>query len=90
MEFEWDEDKNASNIAKHGISLAVARRIFEGVVLTHTDDRIDYGEVRKISIGSIGGTVVVVVVHTMRSGKIRIISARPANRAERKRYEEAL
>jgi len=48
---EWDDTKNASNIAKHGVSFQLARRIFDGPVLTVRDDREDYGEVREISIG---------------------------------------
>jgi uncharacterized DUF497 family protein len=50
------------------------------------DDRFDYGETRRISVGLIGDVVVVVVVHTDREGATRIISARLANRDERKEY----
>ena len=46
--FEWDEDKNAANIAKHGVSFQRASRIFENRVLTVVDGRADYGEVREI------------------------------------------
>lgn len=74
--FEWDEKKNKLNI--------------ETPVLTTIDDRGDYGEVREISIGTIEGIVFLTVVHTDRHDKTRIISARRASRAERKRYEEAL
>lgn len=88
--FEWDDDKNASNIAKHGLSFEKAAQIFDGPVITSIDDRIDYGEVRHISIGSIGSVVIIVVAHTDRNGKIRIISARPAKKRERERYAEAL
>jgi uncharacterized DUF497 family protein len=86
--FEWDETKNAANIAKHGIGFARAIGIFERPVLTLKDDRFDYGEVREISIGTVDGTLTLVVVHTERNGVTRVISARVANRAERKRYEE--
>lgn len=87
---EWDEDKNAANIEKHGVSFATARRIFEGPVLTVVDDRHDYGEVRKNSIGLIDGVLFLTVTHTDREGTTRIISARPAKRAERRLYEEAI
>lgn len=90
MTFEWDDDKNAANIAKHGIGFQKASRIFEGLVLTGEDDRQDYGEVREQSIGMVDGMLVLLVVHTDRAGRTRIISARRANRAERRRYEEAL
>jgi len=84
--FEWDEEKNKTNLAKHGISFGEAALIFEGRVFSRTDDRKDYGEVRFISIGAISEAVVVVVVHTIRRGKIRIISARLASERERKIY----
>lgn len=87
--FEWDETKNRANIAKHGIGFRRACGIFDGQVFTFVDDRLDYGEVREISIGRIEAIVVLVVVHTDRAGVTRIISARPAKRAERMRYEEA-
>jgi len=90
MEYEWDEAKNAANIAKHGISFATARRIFEGPVLTAIDRRSDYGEVRERSIGAVEGILFLTVVHTDRGGICRIISARRASRVERRRYEEAI
>lgn len=88
--FEWDEDKNLNNIGKHGVSFETASRIFEGFVFTVTDSRFDYGEVREISIGAIGNLAVLTVVHTDRDGRKRIISARPASRSERKRYEDEI
>lgn len=89
MTFEWDEAKNQTNIEKHGLSFATASRIFEGPVLTAIDDRFEYGEVCRNSIGAIDGVLVIVVTHTDRD-RTRIISARPAKRAERNTYEEAL
>ena len=88
-EFEWDPVKSAANQTKHGISFAEAKAIFDGPVLTR-DDRRDYGEVRQISAGLLAGVVVVIVVHTDRQGRIRIISARKANRTERELYGEYL
>ena len=89
MEFEWDDDKNQQNIAKHGVSFADASRIFGGFTLDAKDDRFDYGEERIISIGLLDGVVILTVVHTDRDGVCRIISARPAKRSERKWYDEA-
>jgi uncharacterized protein len=51
--FDWDDDKNARNIARHGVSFETAMRIFEGPVLTVVDDREDYGELREISLGMV-------------------------------------
>ena len=67
-----------------------AKAIFDGPVLTATDDRQDYGEERFISTGLHGALVVVVAVHTSRSGRIRLISAHMANRKERQAYYEHL
>ncbi|WNJ94033.1 BrnT family toxin [Bosea sp. 685] len=89
-EFEWDPEKDTTNVAKHGVAFEFAKRIFEGPVLSWIDDRIDYGEVREISIGVIDGFVMLVVVHTDRDGRIRIISARSASQKERQRYETSL
>jgi uncharacterized DUF497 family protein len=88
--YEWDDAKNAINIAKHGVSFMLAQRIFDGPVLTVRDDRKDYGEARQVSIGVIDDIAVLTVVHTDRRGKLRIISARPASERERRRYEEAI
>lgn len=88
--FEWDEAKDKANIEKHGVGFKTASRIFEQPVLQWIDTRRDYGETRCHSIGEIDGVVILAVVHTDRSGRIRIISARPANRRERKRYDEEI
>ena len=83
MEFEWDEAKNRTNILKHGIDFETAKRIFDGPVLSRRDSRRDYGEDRYISVGRAGDAALVVVAHTERGGRIRLISARPASRTER-------
>lgn len=88
--YEWDDAKDAANIRKHGIGFEAAIRIFDGPVLRAVDNRFDYGEVRENSVGMIGGALCIVVTHTDRSGVTRIISARRANRRERKRYAEAI
>ena len=80
--------KNLINIAKHGIGFEEAALIFENEHFTITDKRKDYGEIRKISIGSIKDIVIVVVIHTNRRNVIRIISARKANKEERGKYNE--
>lgn len=90
MKFEWDEDKNQINIAKHGIGFEKACLIFNGPTLDRVDDRKDYGEKRIISLGIVEDVLVLVVVHTDRDGVIRLISARPAKRSERSWYEKAI
>ena len=90
MAFEWNEGKNRANVAKHGIGFETARRIFDGPVLSRLDDGDYDGEIREVSVGSAGADLIVVVVHTDRDGTTRIMSARRATRAERKRYHDEI
>ncbi len=90
MEFEWDSAKSLENLQKHGIAFEEAKLIFDGPVLTRVDDRLDFGELREISLGALSPDAVLVVVHTDRNGNIRLISARKANRRERKIYYDHL
>ena len=87
MEFEWDSVKNQHNIEKHGIDFTDAVRIFERPTLTVVDNRRNYGEKRIAAMGTIED-VILYVVYTVRDGIRRIISARRANRRERKKYFE--
>lgn len=88
MRYEWNPDKDKANLKKHGISFNEACQIFEADVFTWIDNREDYNETRKISIGSLDGEIIIVVVHTDRNGITRIISARPAKMKERRLYNE--
>ena len=94
MEFDWDEHKNRVNFKKHGVRFEEAMLIFESVHFTRVDSRDYYDEhgqieVREITIGTIGGGVVLVVCHTNRDNQKRIISARKSTPKERRRYDEA-
>ncbi len=89
MKFEWDKEKNQINVEKHHIDFNDAKDIFQSVRLTTIHRRRDYGETRKISIGTVGPHVCV-VVYTEREGVIRIISARKANQRERKYFYECI
>jgi len=90
MQFEWDENKNQLNQRKHGISFDEAKEIFFATFFTSVSEKIDYGEIREISIGKIQSVLIVAVVHTDRNGKVRIISARKATPKERRKYNEYL
>lgn len=90
MQFEWDEAKNLENIRKHQIDFADVPELFESLMLTKLDDRIDYSEDRWVGIGFLRNGVAVVVWTERQSDRIRIISARKANRYERKRFEQYL
>ncbi len=85
--FEWDPQKNASNIQKHGLSFEEAASIFAGPVLTGPDDSSSY-DYREKSFGLLGGKVPICVIHTPRNGNTRIISARKATPNERKYFDE--
>lgn len=88
MSYEWNTDKNKKNFKKHGIRFEEACLIFKNDVFTWTDERKDYNEIRKVSIGSLGDEIIIVVVHTDRNNLTRIISARLANKTERRIYNE--
>ncbi len=90
MGFEWNEAKNQANIHKHGVGFDTAKRIFDGPVVTWIDHRKDYGEDRHVSVGRVEHGALIVVAHTDRDGRIRLISARPASRKERQAYHERI
>jgi uncharacterized DUF497 family protein len=76
--FEWDDGKALENYAKHGVSFQAATRIFnDPFAIERVDDREDYGEER-FAITGIVDNRVLVVIYTLRNGKIRLISARGA------------
>lgn len=83
--FEWDSGKNQKNLVKHGLNFEDAPVIFSGRLVTVVDDRKNYGEIRYISLGALESRVVV-VAHTFRENKIRIISMRKANEREKETY----
>jgi uncharacterized DUF497 family protein len=85
MLFDWDKEKNKSNIIKHGIDFRDALKMFAGPMLIKEDTREDYGERRWISIGELN-EIVVVMVFTIRGKIVRIISVRKANQKERESY----
>jgi uncharacterized protein len=88
MKFEWDENKNKANILKHGISFELAASIFASEYISSPDIRKEYGEVRNINIGKAINELIVVAITTDRKKVIRIISARKANKDERRIYYE--
>lgn len=92
MRFEWDEAKNRSNRAKHGVSFEVASHVFADPLAITVPDLGSRREQRWRTIGNIQGLVIVLVAHTTREEDgaevIRIISARRATAYERKRYED--
>lgn len=88
--FEWDENKNRTNRAKHGVSFETAKEVFEDPDLITRPDREVSGERRWQTIGYAAGvlTVAHTVVELGTDEMIRIISARRATPGERKLYEK--
>ena len=80
---EFDPEKDAANIAKHGVSLGLADRIDLAGAVIFPDDRRDYGEPRWLAYHDIGERLHV-LVFTERGGTIRAISLRKANDREQK------
>lgn len=90
MNVEWDEQKNSENIQRHGIDFADVPEIFNYYMLIDFDDREDYQEDRWVGIGMLRNSIVVVVFTERQGDTIRLISARKANKYERKRYQNAV
>ena len=92
MIFEWDAAKDNINFEKHGLSFALASKVFDDKKhISIPDERKDYKEIRYITTGVIYG-VAITVVHTYRKKGDkeinRIISARKASKNERRKYYE--
>ena len=87
MRFVFDLAKDATNLSKHGVSLALAEILFAGPHVSLTDDRFVYGEVRQVAFGLIGGRLFA-CVYVDRGKERRVISLRKANQREVKRYGE--
>ena len=91
--FEWDENKAALNIKNHGVTFDIAMRVFADPDAMTVQDRIENGEQRWQTLGVVEGYFFLLVAHTVKSDEdgtevIRIISARRADRSERKAYEQ--
>ena len=87
MVFEWDEEKDRINQAKHGVSFDYAVQVFlDPNRLEQIDERFDYAEERVAVIGMVSFDVLFVVVTERNNDLVRLISARRATRQEEKRY----
>ncbi len=83
--FTWDDEKSERCRLERGFGFEEAAKIFEDGVIEAEDRRRDYGEQRFVTIGQVDD-IVLCVVWTPRENLRRIISARPASRAERNRF----
>ena len=98
MIFEWDDDKAATNLLKHGVAFELAEEVWNDPAHIIVFDRRENNEERWHAIGLVRAVLILTVVHTYpanwetdenREGdeQVRIVSARKATRDERKRYE---
>ncbi len=89
MRFDWDENKAASNLLKHGVSFGEAKTVFNDPLYVdfydpaHSDD-----EERYLIVGESNQRRLLIVSYTERGNLIRLISAREVTRTEREVYEE--
>ncbi|MBI5731037.1 MAG: BrnT family toxin [Ignavibacteriales bacterium] len=88
--FEWNREKERINFQKHGITFNEAKSVFYDPLARIFDDVIhSVSESREIIIGhSLNKELLLVVFVERKQNLIRIISARPATKKERKDYEE--
>lgn len=88
MDLTFDPAKDAANLAKHGVSLALATQLEWDSALTWPDLRRAYGEPRQCGIGYVGNRLFAVVFVDREEGR-RIISLRKANQREERIYAQA-
>jgi len=89
--FEWNLAKAESNLQKHGINFDEASTVFtDPMFITFLDEEHSIHEDRYITIGMSSPKRLLMVAHTDRNGRMRIIRARKATNNERKFYAEGL
>lgn len=86
--FEWDQGNSGKNEKKHGVTDRESEEIFFNRPLLVARSPKEDAEIRYAGLGKTYGSRLLTVVFTVRSGKIRVISARPMSRKERELYEK--
>ena len=88
MRFSWDERKAAANLSKHGISFPEAVTVFgDQLAQTIPDPDNSHAERRFLTVGLSSSGRLMVVAHTEDDDEVRVISARPSTKRERRDYE---
>jgi len=92
VQFEWDDAKAQTNLAKHGVGFKLAEAAWDDPFHIILPDRFEDGEQRWHIIGMVGAVTLLLVVHTYPDpgdeGRVRIIGARKATPHERRSYEQ--
>jgi hypothetical protein len=87
--FEWDVEKAAANVKKHGVTFEKACSVFgDPLAILMPDPDHSIGEQRYVVLGMSNRHRLLVVAHAERPPRTRLISARQATRKERQTYEE--
>jgi uncharacterized DUF497 family protein len=88
VQFEWDPEKARNNLAKHEVSFDEAATVFgDPLAITIHDPDHSHDEQRFLTTGLSRRHRLIIVAHTDREGRVRIITAREATPAEREQYE---
>jgi uncharacterized protein len=92
IRYVWDRTKAFANIRNHGIAFETAIQVFADPFHVSEQDRVENGEYRWQTLGHVNGCALILVAHTWTDYDgveiVRIISARRAEKHERKRYEQ--
>jgi uncharacterized DUF497 family protein len=89
MIYEWDENKAAANLSKHGVSFEEAKTVLDDpLYVDFYDPDHSYGEHRFLLLGESAQKRLLFVSYMERNNSIRLISAREATASERKVYEQ--
>ncbi len=89
MNLEWNPKKAAANIRKHDVTFQEAATVFgDPLAVTFEDPDHSLNENRQVTFGLSLQNRFLIVSHTERGGRTRIINARLMKRNERKIYEE--
>lgn len=87
--FEWDEDKSISNKKKHGIYFDEILEVFDDpAFLVGFDYEHSSSEDRYYGVGNLNGIVLILVFFTEREERIRLISARQADKELQEVYND--
>ena len=90
FKFEWDDQKAAINLRKHGVSFDEAVSVFgDNMALTFSDTEHSEEESRSRTYGLSSSGRLLVVVHTERRNNVRVISARKVTRYEKNIYDQS-
>jgi uncharacterized DUF497 family protein len=94
-EFEWDDTRAESNLAKHGVDFWEAMTVLrDPLLMTRFDDEHSEDEERWVSLGRASSGKLLLVVHTFtatgpNTALVRLVSARLPTKREREQYEQS-